>query len=423
MMKRMLTRVLTIFFICFFIENVAHAKPSSVEVWQEANKNNFNVHLKWEFQQGDRLFRTLNGDEWIEISIPKRENGFAVAKDTNNGNGFRPASIVYFEVRDANYQRELTKTKHNVRNAAVQETLKRVNVFIGTGGSTAENAHGNYVSNTNTCKSCHITHKAVGPKLNAASSVRALCATCHTAGLGGSRYAADWGGVVSRNGSLTASLAGPITTGTEKSGRFGTAAKANGPHGGKATSAHSYMDAHKAPGDSISGNRQMSCTSCHQGHINNNNYRLLKDINPNVVVEAYAVNVNGLEEKARYKSGMSSFCSQCHGDFHKGSSTGNVANNGIYVHPTDVNLLYKQGNKVERLTTMLPLENPFNLNNNNPNNSKSPQYENSTLTCITCHYGHGTAKVGTQKSNYGNGNSTMLKRTDNLGMCQECHQK
>ncbi len=428
--------------ICLPISTV-EAKPDLVEAWQEGSGTSAVVKLKWKFATGDRLFRTFDGDNWTQITIPAANSeGFVEISDNHNGKGFVNGSNVFYEIRDVNYQDAWNGTKR--ATDAIQATLKTVNVFIGSGSVTADNAHGNYVKNTNTCASCHRSHKGQSKKnqLLTASSDRALCETCHTTGQVGSKYLVDTGVVKYGNVSVNSS-AGPISH--------------------NITSAHSGKA--KAPGDSLNPGKEWdmdSCITCHQAHPKDNNFRMLKSVNSTkdpitgkpftaqVPVEAYAVN-DGTGEKIRYKSGISQNCSQCHKVFDtttnaegpidpktglpkNGTTIEDYDGESFFVHPVDKGMNMHG----PALTTTLPIQNVQNIPSGNPNDPNDPYFimnENdnnkkytrtSVLTCVTCHTSHGTTVKGEQSSSFGNtpnSKSTMLKRMDNLGMCQDCHKQ
>lgn len=450
------------FFFCSMIvwPTMTEAKPDRVEVSQEGSGASAVVKLKWKFQAGDKLYRTFNGDQWSEVPFTEPTAGADVeVSDNNGGAGFPKGSNVYYEVRDAGYN-GMPGTK---RDSTVQSHFKRITVFIDSGNATTEYAHGNYTNNTNACASCHVNHKgkSAAKQLLTQPSVHALCETCHAVGGGGtgSKYVTDYGAVKDKDGNFNPSPAGPITTATET--EYGTPVpdtqefKDRGL--GAATSTHAFTGNHEAAGDRLNidknGNllptRAMECTSCHQAHPNDNNYRLLKSVNSYmkavdgtvtaplspVIVEAYAVN-DGTKETVRYKSGSTQFCEQCHKVFHNtndantsptgGGSQTQVTYNGetFFLHPSEkaMNLHGKL------LTSDLPLQNVKDLAaGDSPNNITltNNKTKDSYITCITCHYSHGTSKSGEVASNFipTLPKSTMLKRTDNYGMCEECHKK
>ncbi len=448
-MKRLLLIVTLVFLSSVLWTDRTEAKPTNVQAWQEGTGTQAVVKLKWKYESGDRPYRTFNGDQWVEVTFTAPNAGeAAVVSDNNDGAGFNKGSNVYYEIRDAGYSAVAVNGK--ARGVDVQEHLKRVNVFIDSGNPTAEYAHGNYLSNTNTCAACHSNHKGKGSakQLLIQDSIRALCETCHTEGQNGSKYLVDYGAVRDNQGKYLPSPAGPITMGTEAE-IFGSAApdidelKARGIK--KATSAHAYTGDHVAPGDRLNLDkngillpmRNMQCTSCHQAHSSDNNYRLLKSVNNSystdpvtgkiittvvpVVVEAYAVN-DGAGETVRYKSGITQFCEQCHKVFRDGTKV-TYNEETIYLHPGEKAMNLHGA----LLTSDLPLQNVKDLApGDSPNNITltNGKTRESYITCITCHYGHGTTAIGEQPSNYTTGvTSTMLKRMDNQGICQECHKQ
>lgn len=489
MIRKFLSSMLILFAVVIWA-NTAEAKPTTVEAWQEGTGANTVVYLKWTYTTGDKLYRTFNGDQWTEIAIdnPTAEKAVTVT-DNNNGKGFSKGSNVYYEIRDAGYTAAYNASTGTApgskrNNPTVQATVKRVNMFIDSGNPTIEYAHGNYTSNTDTCRSCHVTHKAKTKAATTVSlltqnSIRALCETCHSKGQEGSKYLVDYGAVRTGSGDYVPSPAGPITTGTEKE-TFGSPVPNTAEWAEKglapATSAHAFTGEHVSQGDTLNtglstdrkstvtlDKRKMECTSCHSAHPSDNNYRLLKSVNNTyalangattlsatpveVVVEAYAVS-DGTKESVRYKStGITQFCAQCHKAFHPGSGMAVIMKDGkattlttaeynaglasgtytadqqIFLHPADkaMNLHGKL------LTSDLPLYNANDLaEGDSPNNItlENGKTKSSYITCITCHYSHGTSSTGEQPSNFISGvNSTMLKRMDNQGVCQECHKQ
>lgn len=467
-MKRMWWIFALFLFSSVLWANPTDARPANVEAWQEGTGSSAVVKLKWKYETGDKLYRTFNGDQWEEVSFTAPVAGKDLeASDSNGGKGFPKGSNVYYEIRDEGYSAALTAASNKRSATTVQDRIKRVNMFIDSGNPTAENAHGNYVSNTNACKSCHVTHnaKSSAKQLLTQDSVRALCETCHTAGGTGSKYLVDYGAVRDSEGNYNPSPAGPMTTGTEEE-TFGSPVpdtdemKARGLS--KATSAHAFTGKHISAGDRLNVDkngtllpeRAMQCTSCHVAHPSDNNYRLLKSVNTlyttttdpatgkttttatnaRIVMEAYAVS-DGKTETVRYKSGATQFCEQCHKVFHNTNDVNSPTGGGsqtqatydgktIFLHPSDKAMnLHGQ-----LLTSNLPLQNAKDLvEGDSPNNITltNGKTRESYITCITCHYSHGTPKSGEQNSNFIDGlpASTMLKRMDNQGVCQECHKQ
>lgn len=435
--------IFAIFLCAIFIPtSIAEAKPNNVEAWQEGTGASAVVKLKWNFAAGDRLFRTFDGDNWTQLAIPEANaEGYVTISDNNNAKGFADGSNVFYEIRDINYQDAWNGTSSRTNTTLIpnpQTTFKSVTVFIGSGSVTTENAHANYIKNTNTCATCHKMHKGKkeAKALLKMDSDRALCETCHTTTQVGSKYLVEEGLVVDKDGNYNASSAGPLN-----------AKGATSVHGAT-TSSHS--GSRVSPGDSLNPGKVWnmdSCLTCHQAHLKDNNFRLLKSVNTTgsgktvtripVPVEAYPVN-NGKGEFIRYKSGISVFCSQCHKVFDSSrnsagaidpvtglprNGTSVVGYNGesFFIHPVDKGMNMHG----PALTTTLTLQNATNIEGGKtPHDTTIPSYtKNSVFTCVTCHYSHGTDKQGVQTSNYNNGSSTMLKRMDNQALCQDCHKQ
>lgn len=454
-------QVLGIFavFYCAFViwTGTAEARPANVQAGQVGSGSSAVVTLTWQFAAGDRLFRTFNGDNWTEVTIPSPDSDRLVnVSDNNGGAGFAKGSNVFYEVRDSGYDADTTKRGTITK----QSHIKRIDMFMDSGNPTADNAHGNYVSNTNACASCHVNHKgkSSAKQLLKVDSVRALCETCHTAAASGSKYLVDYGAVRGPHGEFTAAPAGPMTTGTEAVGSgFGSIVPTNPVLNDagikKATSAHPFTGTYVSPGDSLNlglsadkkstvllPTRSMQCITCHQAHPTDNNYRLLKSVNNTyaaatvganltatltpVVIEAYAVSADGGKEVTRYKAGATQYCEQCHKAFHPTTGTTSTFNGEtFFIHPSEKSMNLHGA----MLTSKLPLQNVTDLvYGDSPNNITLTNGKTSTsyITCITCHYSHGTPNNGATNSNFIPARvSSMLNRMENRGVCQECHKK
>ena len=297
--------------------------------------------------------------------------------------------------------------------------------------------HANFADNTDMCKGCHITHNATQAKLLKGTDTKSLCYTCHSTNTTtGSRYDVEQGRVLLGNATLDpATLKYTVTFATwgkTLGGPFGTDTTPRLPDQniwGAGTTVTSQHDVEGTvsliPGStkgtptagSLSGSfggDTMTCISCHNGHDNDGNYRILKSkvwsTDTAVPVRAFPkTDVNG--ESANYVTGFSDYCSLCHDKFDVGAGRGR-GTQSVYRHAVDVplnNYYYTGGT----LTTSLPLE------------MGDPAYPYPQVTCISCHYAHGTVVTGTNPTNEPNGtnNSTMLKRLPNMQVCEDCHKK
>lgn len=427
-----LVGLLMLFIWLLVVASSVQAVPNRVQVKVTYDNVNlkYNVNLTWNYTTGDSLYVSTNGSTWTLIPLESPTNGqeFSITDSTQrNSHG-----VVHYEVRNGTEK-------------------KKVNVFPGTGDNYA-NQHGNYDNNTNTCQNCHASHKSEGARLIKEATIGAMCDTCHSAAVSGgvgSRYMTDIGGVQGSDGKYVQALGGlfgrPTGDSNDTTSPNGLMAgtvnssditavinevwkeyKVGSETLGSSTSTHAlevYNQA--APGDSVAG-RDMSCTACHQGHPNDNNYRLLKSsINTSNIgeIEAYAANDTGtsvsdpvsgmnLLEKGRYVNNMNEFCAQCHSIFEVGEGAASSKGEGQlhYLHPVGVDMTYTSSNGSGQLTL----------------DTKLPLSASNQILCLTCHFAHGTpvADNSIQASNYiANNNSSMLKRRANQAVCEDCHQK
>jgi predicted CXXCH cytochrome family protein len=363
-----------------------------------------------------------------------------------------------------------------VHNPVLDYTNQVYRVGVGNGSNTwlearvfppNESAHSNYSKNTDTCKGCHRTHYAVHEKLLSYSIIYELCISCHD-GLG-SKYNV---------------LDGLVRTG---SGAAHTTDSPAGAFRGGATSFHNVFLEQggtelMAPGNTggtftnpNGAKMTLTCTDCHSAHVVRNvtsHFRLLKTEGSNTLVDAYAVyNSSTGEYKTNYRRYMNDFCSGCHAYYNYNEhalghsiqpfNRPDYNNETTYRHPTGIDI--GPWLDARASTTKLPLEQHSSARN---------------LSCITCHFAHGTTVRGWQISPekfvdkvdedgslvyltrlqleastkkswdtlYAEGfreengiitevpstyhphrttgltTSTMLKREDNMGVCFDCHK-
>ena len=224
--------------------------------------------------------------------------------------------------------------------------------------------------------------------------------------------------------------AGGTVVGRAPAGPFGTEAGFSYAGAATVTSTHSVGTAvvGMAPGGNYGGSGSgwgdpLSCGSCHDPHGGSHNYRSLVGTrldSSSIVVVAYAETVAGSGERVNYDYGMTSFCTACHVDFNAGAGSGSSppsevysSTAGSYRHPVGVSPASRG------LQTALPLEG-------------TAGDSTDSITCVTCHFAHGTTAAGTSPSGYdqdGDGTvtdrdvTTALKRADNMGVCEDCHRK
>lgn len=291
-----------------------------------------------------------------------------------------------------------------------------------------ENPHDNYMDNTDLCKNCHSTHAARGENLLNQATTTAICLTCHSGT--NSKYDVMNGFTKTQDGnspSLGGAFAHNGVEGNEEDAW----------NGASTTSAHivdEYTEG-AAPGG-MNTTQTMGCTTCHSGHATGN-YRNLKTSitvpsGENEITTRQIEVIGGAMtespasgEKAVYMKGISSLCQSCHADYAVRSGSGGSEEEpdseydtpGMFRHPVDVSLRYKD----KTLSTLLPLE------RNPEDQSEYPE----KITCLTCHYAHGTVaqEYGVSAVVSGDGNttqssmSTALKRLNDAKLCQDCHKK
>jgi predicted CXXCH cytochrome family protein len=242
----------------------------------------------------------------------------------------------------------------------------------GTPGS-----HAGYTSNNGTCSDCHSMHADGNPKLLKDNAETDICVNCHD------KPGTSTSPNASRFDVWKGNVFNSPTSWFGTAGSFGTY---NPVSGGNAFSMHPVnSDARIAPGD---GATVVHCGTCHNTH-GSPNYRLLKtSLNGKSGINVTAT-VDASGHTVAYGSGMSGFCTACHASY---INCGTAA--GYTRHPVDValtaqelaNYNHAQGGKY------LPLE------------------AGNKVTCITCHFAHGSP-------------NDKMKRLPGNQMCQTCHAK
>lgn len=358
------------------------------------------ITVSWSgWATGDHFYRSLDGVTWTEL-IPGA-GGFTVTSGNASyvEDNFTNWNLVYFKIS----------------NGSVS---KRINVF-----PPIESGHANYSDNTNQCKVCHITHTAQSARLLSSASVKQLCYTCHGVGGTGSRYNVekglvlysatfDWG---------TKQYTGSPVPAYRRSSSGPFAATSSNPQWNNidTTSSHDINNENtplNAPGGG--GSRNLSCISCHNAHASNENYRLLNTSAMPGSVEAYArinssatLDTDFREQITYYNNGMNRFCSICHGNFNKQADSGHTTSDSVYRHATEVDLTWTTPNGAVTYTTSLPKY------------IDKTDADTEKMFCLTCHYAHGSTAQGLSPSVNNPSGSTVLKRVDNMGVCEECHKK
>ena len=175
----------------------------------------------------------------------------------------------------------------------------------------------------------------------------------------------------------------------------------NAPGNGLATDGTLSM----SPGGSYPASA-MGCTGCHDPH-GTASFRLLYGtgrvvdgvtfLNPAPDAEAMPSLFSGESQALHtaYKSGMSGWCGNCHGDFHN-NSTALIHPSGAAIGGTVAGVynLYNGtsdqigGGQTTAYLTDVPFEDPGNLTTSTGGPSATSQ-----VSCITCHRAHATSAI------------------------------
>ena len=326
------------------------------------------------------------------------------------------AAATYTDLGVANY----TNVNYKV---TVQET--------GTSPGTADQVstvyppdtspHANYTDNTNLCSLCHKTHTGVGAHLLNQSTVLAVCQTCHWGTGTNSKYDVKGGETTIGGGGRAPSSSGPMQHTAYPGDQWGDKST---------TSAHSFDETPVTAPGGYGSSQNLTCTSCHDAHYTGN-YRLIRTSisypnGPNTTTTAtvnftaYAAAPDSTTgETANYVSGSVTLCAACHSDFNAPSGSGHTPasgtfrTDGMYRHSIGIMPASYSGltGIPVPLTTTLPLE------------GTDPALNKNKIVCLTCHYAHGTVRDGTAISSVTGNPSTMLRRRDYMGVCEDCHKK
>jgi predicted CXXCH cytochrome family protein len=376
------------------------------------------IAVKWLYQNGDTLKKSFDGLTWTPLTI---SGAVAGSVYTYADMGILNWTIVYYKITSGGSERYFPAYPPGA------------------------NAHTNYMDNTETCAACHVTHAAEQAKLLKEQTIEDLCRTCHGLANTGSRYNVDTGEIVAAgtivNGQIYATSyvkSNSGAFGVLSGGKYYAGNNAGTWGGAEVTSSHSTNSTvlSIAPGGGHNS-MNLTCTSCHHSHPKKNAYRLLTIGD----VEAYAVNTDATSERINYIQNMNTGCG-CHQQYKVGQDSGHVSSATYFRHAVGVAIkgTYASTNPISGqkwdLTTNLPTEYKVYYNGSwvvsgTLSGAAPTQYvENGGVFCLTCHYAHGTIATGTNKSAYDlnsdslyNDYSTMLKRENNDGACQECHKR
>ncbi|GAV23592.1 cytochrome c3 family protein [Carboxydothermus pertinax] len=137
--------------------------------------------------------------------------------------------------------------------------------------------------------------------------------------------------------------------------------------------------------------------------------------------------LNGTNESVQHISGINQFCGACHTDYNTDTGNPETAHNSSDNLTGKYTEAYRHqvGFKIDEFKQFLPLTNM--VYEERPNNA------GEVMTCLTCHYAHGTSKdfwTRTLTDPYWSGQvideiagSSALKRAPNMGTCETCHRK
>lgn len=334
---------------------------------------------------------------------------------------------------------------------------------------------------TDGCAACHRAHTGETETLLAAPSITALCQGCHDGAYGastdvfsgtlrGSGKPLNGGGFMTAVNVATGGTPVAVTSRHNVDGLSGVTGTSGTLVGGTGTGiAYGGGDPTKTS-QGVTG--QLECTSCHNPH-GSQNYRILNGkANYSGVynqtwatgetalwqannVQAAAGDMDGSAPQyaagnhVTYDRGISDFCATCHTNYVRsfaGSRTptgqqqqydwnGNGTKEDVWRHAVSMKAAwdYSKGAWDATVGTYAGIH----ASATNPNGTATPgtndlrriaadgAYTDGTgLTCLTCHYAHGTSAASSAGANKEalTGDSALLF-LDNRGVCQQCHQK
>lgn len=363
-----------------------------------------NIVLSWVYQNGDTLWKMTDGKNWTSVSIGPYSAGQTATYTENNVPYY---SVIYFELREPGYG---DANRFNT-DTSTMPLFTTVPVY-----PPLSNAHSELSQNTQWCAGCHVTHTAEGPYLMKSPNRTALCLTCHNGT--GSRYDVEKGLVTMQGSNKTKALGGAFVGGSVYYPAV------------TSTHVYSYNEQGYAPGYSVDVNKwwtDVDCNDCHSSHADSSSYRMLKSDFQGGNVYAWINNSNGLTtETAWYENVSNIGCLNCHDKYNttQGNNNGNYPVFGVshYVYRHDTNSSILSYTDRDGLTTALTTTLPLVTSKDGTTVQK--------LMCLTCHFPHGTAAIGADLSSFDKDNdtyyddsSTMLKRRDYYGVCEDCHKK
>jgi len=348
----------------------------------------------------------------VSYEVKKSTDGGKTFPTSLTVSGLSASSIGEVWYTDVTYKITVVETGPDTGSGTAD---KLVNVY-----PPDTNAHANFTANTSQCANCHQTHTALGSKLLRQATSLGMCESCHGFTGTNSKYNVQRGETIIGAGQVARSLGGPMALTSNDSAVWNNLST---------TSSHSYDTSPVTAPGGANAQQNLTCTSCHGAHETGNYRQIQTSITyptgvgtttkATVAFLAAAATLNGSSsgETASYISGSIDLCSACHSDYRAATGSGHTATttgstfvtDNKYRHSVDISpSSYSTG-----LTTSLPLE----------GTNSGGSYNLNKIVCLTCHYAHGTVSVGTNTSSIGGASSTMLKRLDNMGVCEDCHKK
>lgn len=330
-------------------------------------------------------------------------------------------------------------------------TIAVIALGVALAGVALANAgpHGGYVALEDKCASCHRAHTGgIRLTVGSATSVYAVCASCHD---GTSSYVNVLDGVLLASWSTRSKGSGQKLLGGGfeyfNSGAVGSSHNVSGATFAWTEDPSKAWGFQAKPGVSNTlTDGPLDCGSCHDPH-GNTNYAILRSTINNIgisvyptrgvtlpaddstnrtvrhVVESYGWGSSFTASGITY-SGFNGLCGACHTGYlattlYSGSG---AAPSGVYTHrvgmrwnevPSTIGV--RAGNpETSPLAGMtIPLADVTN---------QSAASGGVNVTCLSCHFAHGTTAAMSGAAVYNNSSSALL-RIANRGTCQGCHEK